>query len=143
MFKPTKYILISFTMFTVFAQADDESHVSDVVYECGDGYIVSFHQSKVTNDVVLLQNNRLISKYSPPVQQAVTTLEGDLVSSTILTDASGLEGMTIQQQAVALAERNNIEFVYQRRNKAPWNERTGLIILYAGQQKIITCKKSN
>lgn len=137
-----KYILFVSTLHSAYVLADDGSWVSDAVYKCGDGYVVSFHQSNSTNEVVLLKNDRLISKYSPPLQQTVNTLEGDLVSSTTLTDSSGLEGMTVQQLAAALATRDSIEFVYERRQQAPWNERAGLIIQSAGKQKIISCKKS-
>ncbi|MGV4011975.1 hypothetical protein [Citrobacter portucalensis] len=138
-----KYILFTLPFFTVPALAEVDLWVSDAVYKCGDGYVVSFHQSNSTNDVVLLKHDRLISKYSPPNQQTVTTLEGDLVSSTMLTDPSGLDGLTTQQLSEALSNRQNIEFVYERKQHEPWNERAGLIIAYAGKQDIIICRKSN
>lgn len=138
-----RFIPVVLLLLNVSSKADDDSWVSDAVYKCGDGYVVSFHQSNVTNDVVLLQHDRLISKYSPPYQQTVSTLEGDLVSSTMLTDITGLEGKTVQQQSAVLATRLSIAFVYERRQHEPWNERTGLIIDKLGQQKVITCKKSN
>lgn len=124
------------------ANADD-SWVRDIVYKCDDNYTISFHQTDLVNDVVLLRNDILVSKNSKPYQENVITLDGVLITSTDLSDNSGMENMTQEQMIKKVLGRPNYSFVFEKslsganKNKP----KTGLIVFNAGNYQFLSCSE--
>lgn len=120
-----------------------DSWVRDTVYKCDNSYIISFHQTDKVNYVVLLRNDILVSKNSKPYQENVITLDGVMVTSTDLSDNSGMENLTQEQMIEKVLGRPNYSFVFEKslsgenKNKP----KTGLIVFNAGNYQFLSCSE--
>lgn len=132
------FFALTLTPIVGIAYAAD-SWSRDATYKCEDNYTISFHQTEHTNDVVLLKNDTLISTHSKPYQQNVISLDGVFINSTDLSDTSGLEHLSQDEQVRSIVERPNYSFIFEQPSFGKDKPLTGLIISNAGNYQIKKC----
>ncbi len=134
---------ISYVMVGLFINTNafaDASQVRDPVYICDGGYSVVFHQTELVNEVLLLQDERLISKSSPPYQQNTISIDGSFVNNTQLKDVSGLESLSKEELARGIISRPSYDFIFQQPQFGKGKPMAGLVVGMAGTYKIKKCE---
>ncbi|NUD79472.1 hypothetical protein HUC42_06010 [Escherichia coli] len=136
--KPILYAIVGLSIYpSTYA---DASGIRDSVYICDGGFSVVFHQTELINEVVLLQNERLISKSSPPYQQNTISIDGAFVNNTDLKDLSGLESLSKEEWTREVISRPSYDFVFQQPQFGKGKPVTGLVVGIAGSYKIKKCE---